>query len=240
MQAGAQGGVDAVRANQRSPGDLPHRPVRPLEACGYAIRMLPMADQPLPGPQGGGAKPLRRSIPQQRLQPPTVDRKLRHVVPGVRPARLGPDRLAQVVGIRELPGAYAGGIQPGQQAEGGQLADAMRQGVDADAQGADLLRRLEHHAGEAALVQHQRQRQAANAAASDQDGPGRRLGHVSRRRANSGRRASHWPAGSSPRARRSGGRPPPAHAGRRAGRTGHTAGVRARPRTARGWVRHCG
>ena len=55
-----------------------------------------------------------------------------------------------------------------QQAELGPFGDAMRQVVDADAELAHLLGRFQHGAGDAPLVQHQRQGQPAHAAARDQ------------------------------------------------------------------------
>ena len=61
------------------------------------------------------------------------------------------------------------------QAKLDQLAHRMRQHVDADAERFQLGNTLEHADGNADLVQAERQRQSANAAAGDKDGHERAL-----------------------------------------------------------------
>ena len=61
------------------------------------------------------------------------------------------------------------GGQRGLQAELGQLAHRVRQQVDADAEPPELRRALEHAARHADLVQAERERQPADAAADDDD-----------------------------------------------------------------------
>ena len=63
----------------------------------------------------------------------------------------------------------------------------MRQQVDADAERLDLGRGLEDAAGDAGLVQRQREREPADAAADDQDGfaPGPRIACAILKRASS-------------------------------------------------------
>ena len=96
-----------------------------------------------------------------------MDRELRHVVTGIEAARLAPDFLAVTVEIIQLVGANSGGVEPVQQAKAGQLADRMRQGVDADAEFADGIGLFEQFAVDTAGPQHQRGGEAPDAASDD-------------------------------------------------------------------------
>ena len=60
-----------------------------------------------------------------------------------------------------------GGVEPLEEAEAAELGDRVRQRVDADAELADRIRLLVDLARNAARVQHQRGRKAADAAADD-------------------------------------------------------------------------
>src|SRR5438876_11881450 len=97
-----------------------------------------------------------------------MDRELRPVVAGIAPARVLDDGLAvaAVVGERArldgVPGELVG------KAELGELAHAMRQEVDADTERMDLGGGLEHTAGDAGLMEAERQAEAANARTDDQ------------------------------------------------------------------------
>ena len=136
----------------------------------------PACTPPATTPPPGG-------VPTLGLLASAVGGELRRVVAGMQAARLRPDRLPQVVHVGQAPGADCHGVELRQQAELGQLADRVRQDVDADAERAHLRRRFQHLAGDAAGVEHQRQDQAADAAARDEHRQGRR------RRAVQG-----WPA----------------------------------------------
>src|SRR4029078_8483929 len=61
------------------------------------------------------------------------------------------------------------GAQPFLEAEGGELAHAVRQERDSHAQLLHLARRFVHRARDPALVQREREREAGDAAAHDRD-----------------------------------------------------------------------
>ncbi len=84
-------------------------------------------------------------------------------------ARLAPDGLAEAVHVDEFAGADRDGVERRQQAEFGQFADRMRQRVDADADLSDFARLLVDGGTDAARVQHQGERETANAASDDDD-----------------------------------------------------------------------
>ncbi len=116
---------------------------------------------------GAGAR-LER-LEQHHLQVAAMDGELRHVVAGEAAGRLAVDVLAEAV----VEAVFARGHRHlGErlfQAESAQFARGMRQHVDADADLPDLGRRLEDAAGDAGAVQHQAEREAADAGADDQD-----------------------------------------------------------------------
>jgi hypothetical protein len=91
-----------------------------------------------------GSKALRDGVQQRELKGAAVDRQLRNLVAGVAPARLTPDQLAVPVEIRQLTGGHTQGHQLVQEPEVGQDAHRVREHVDADAERADLVRRLVH------------------------------------------------------------------------------------------------
>ena len=115
------------------------------------------------------AEPRAHRLEDRALQPAAVDRELRHVVAGVEAARLAPDLLAEPVGVDQLEGADADGVEPVEQTELRQFLDGVRQRVDADAELADGLGLLEDFAVDAARMQHQRGGQPADPAAYDDD-----------------------------------------------------------------------
>src|SRR5712671_239293 len=128
-----------------------------------AVKM--MAGENVFGPQ-----PFGRGVEQNLLQRAAMDRKLRPFVTGLGAARLAPDRLAVLGKIREFPGAYARGIKLVEQAEFDQLAHRVRQHVDADAERLQFGDALEYFGRNADLMQAERQRQPADAAAGDEYG----------------------------------------------------------------------
>ncbi len=102
-------------------------------------------------------------------KPAAMDRELRHVEAGIEPAQFVPDGLAETVGVEQFVGADGDRVEPLEQAELFEFADGVGQGVDADAEFADLVGLLENLAVDAAGMQHQRRRQPAYAAAYDDD-----------------------------------------------------------------------
>src|SRR6195256_6859384 len=117
-----------------------------------------------------GPQPFGRGVEENLLQRAAMDRKLRPFVTGLDAAGLAPDRLAVLGKIREFPGARAGRIERVEQADFDQLTHGMRQQVDADAERLQFRDALEHFGGNADLVQAERQRQSADAAARDKNG----------------------------------------------------------------------
>src|SRR6478735_2260043 len=115
------------------------------------------------------SQPFGRGIEQDLLQRAAMDRELRPFVPGLDPARLAPYRLAVLGKIRKFTGTHARRVEAVVQAELDQLAHRMRQYVDADAERLQLGHAFEYFGGNADLVQAERQRQAADAAARDEN-----------------------------------------------------------------------
>src|SRR5258707_6186992 len=99
-----------------------------------------------------------------------MNRELRHVVTGVDAAGFAPDFLAMAVEIIKFVGAYRDVVELLQQAEAGEFADRMRQGIDADAELADGIRLLEQFAAGTAGPQHPRPGEGPDAA-SDHNSP---------------------------------------------------------------------
>ena len=89
------------------------------------------------------AEPLLDGAVNHALQPAAMNRELRHVVAGIEPTRLAPDFLAMAIEVIQLVGANRDGVERIEQAEARELADRMRQRVDADAEFADRVGLLE-------------------------------------------------------------------------------------------------
>ncbi len=115
------------------------------------------------------AEPCPHRLMDDRLQPATVDRELRHIEAGLDAARLAPDLLAEAVGVDQFVGADGDIVEARQQPEAGQFLDRMRQGVDADPEFADLGSLLIDLAVDTAFGEHEGRGQATDTAA-DNDG----------------------------------------------------------------------
>src|SRR5204862_8120655 len=96
-----------------------------------------------------------------------MDRELRHIVTGIDAARFAPDLLAMTIEIVKLVGTNCDIIELLQQAEAGEFADRMRQGIDANAEFADSFRLLEELAANPRNPQHQRPSNASAATTAD-------------------------------------------------------------------------
>src|ERR1700746_2630710 len=101
------------------------------------------------------------------LKAASMDRKLRHVVAGIQPPFFVPDLLAMTGEIKQLMGADGSLVEPVQQADGGQFANRMRQGVDADTELADGIRLFVKLALDPPGPQHERGGETADTAADD-------------------------------------------------------------------------
>ena len=99
-----------------------------------------------------------------------MHRVLRPLVAGEQPARLGVDVVAVEPDQRPFLGRQAHAVEVGlREAEIVELAHGVGLQIDADAERAHLADRFEDDAGHADLVQRQRCRQPADAAAGDDD-----------------------------------------------------------------------
>ncbi len=115
---------------------------------------------------GAGARD--EGLEQHHLQVAAMDGELRHVVAGKAAGRLAVDELAEAV-VEAIFARGDGDL--GErifETERAEFARGMRQDVDADADRLELGRRLEDAAGDAGAMQHQAQRQAADAGADDE------------------------------------------------------------------------
>ena len=108
-----------------------------------------------------------------------MDGELRHVVAGEAPGRFAIDELAEAIVETEFARDDRGLGERLFQAERAQFARGMRQDVDADADRFQFGRRFEDAAGDAGPLQHQPQRQAADAGADDEHVHGQCLAGVS-------------------------------------------------------------
>ena len=215
MQAGSQGRVNAVGADQRLAGQDFPCPGGILERGAYMVGVLDVADQPPIGAQCCLTKTLSRCLPQHGVQPATVDGELRHIVPGVQPARLRPDRLPEMVGIGELPRPYADRVQTGQQIQGREFPDRMRQGIDADTE----------------RFRRRRRPPAPDTRCPSDAASGRGSARRCRRRRSGSPRTSPAVAGNGCCIRPRSGRPRWGRRLCRFSRTGHTVAAMERPRT---------
>ena len=116
-----------------------------------------------------GADPVAHGVEQHRLQVAAVNRELRRVVAGPAPGRLAVDVLAEAIEERRLARQHRDLLERLEHAERLQRTRCVGQDIDADPERADLGRGFEHPAGDARTVQRERQRQAADAGADDQD-----------------------------------------------------------------------
>ena len=98
-----------------------------------------------------------------------MNRELWPIVAGGASRGLGIDQLPISIEERRFLRLDADGGQRRDKTELVELADRMRQHVDADAEGQDLGRRFANRAADAGLMQTQRKGQAADAGADDQD-----------------------------------------------------------------------
>src|SRR5512144_2618127 len=103
------------------------------------------------------------------LQPPAMDRELRHVVAGIGAARLAPDLLAEAIGVDQLEGPDRHRIEPFEQTKSRQLLDRMRKRVDADAELPNAVGLLVDLAVDAARLQHERTGETTDSAPDDND-----------------------------------------------------------------------
>src|SRR5205823_2981529 len=110
---------------------MPMRAVAVEEIGGDAAIVLPERAEPMAGVDAGLAEPRPHRVIDHGLQPAAMDGKLRNLIARIGAARLAPDLLAEPVGVDELEGPDADGVEPVEQLELCQLLDRMRQRVDA-------------------------------------------------------------------------------------------------------------
>ena len=113
--------MDAVGADQDvATGGMGVRAAAVEEIGGDAALVLGEGAEPAAGADGIRAQPLDHGLMDDALQPPAVDRELRHVVAGIEAALLVPDLLAVAGQIEQLMGADRDLVEPVQQADGRQ------------------------------------------------------------------------------------------------------------------------
>ncbi len=130
---------------------------------------MAIAGDPVAQPHRGRAQAFEHRAVQQHLQLPAVHRVLRPAVAGEQAARLGVHLVAVAAHQRPFARLDADGVEHfSAQAQVIELAHGIGLQVDAHAQRLQLGHRFEHDAGHADLMQRERQRHAADAAAGDQ------------------------------------------------------------------------
>jgi len=98
-----------------------------------------------------------------------MDRQLRRVVAGPAAERLAVDELAEAVEERALARDDRDALELGEDAERFERGARVRQDVDADAERLQLGRGVVDAAGDSGAVQRERERQAADSGADDED-----------------------------------------------------------------------
>ncbi len=160
--------MDAVAAHRDAAA---HRrqglAVAVLEAGGDAVGILGHAGAAGVDHYAVFAQALAHGRQQRHLQIAAVDGVLRPVVARVETRGLAVDELAVARIENGLAGAHGDGVQRGQQPQFVELAGGVGQQVDPDAQRPDFTHAFVDAAGDARLVQAQRQHQAADAGAHD-------------------------------------------------------------------------
>src|SRR4029077_8952504 len=81
------------------------------EIRGHAAFVLAKRSEPMSGMDARLAKPGAHRLPDHRLQPAAVDGELRDVIACIGPAQLAPDLLTETVGVEQLVGSGAHGIE---------------------------------------------------------------------------------------------------------------------------------
>ena len=165
-------GVDAVRCDERLAANRLARGAEPRvrEMRGDAAFVLKEPGETHARPNRVGAEFGDDGVVYDLLQPPAMNRELRVFEARIGASRLAPDLLAEPIDVNQFLGADGDRVERGQETEHREFLDRVRQGVDADADLADLARLFVDDGLDAALVQHQRQGQSADAAARDEDG----------------------------------------------------------------------
>ncbi len=115
------------------------------------------------------SEPLDGRVEQDLLQRAPMDRELRPGIAGREPACLSPDLLAPPRAVHERLGRDGAPAQVVEQPERVELAHGVRQQVDADAERAHLAGGLEHVDLDTDLVEPERGREPADAAADHHD-----------------------------------------------------------------------
>ena len=161
-------GMDAVGADQNVAARGVHmRAVAVEEKGADAAFVLRERTEAAAGVDRIRAQALDHRLVNRALQASAMDGELRHLVAGIEAALFVPDLLAVAGQVKQLEGADGGGIKPVEQTKSGQLADGMRQRVDADAELADRVGLFVQLAIDAARAQHQSRGEAADPAADD-------------------------------------------------------------------------
>jgi hypothetical protein len=162
--------MDAVTTDQQRAALLRGRAVGMFDArADAAVGILGVAGHAAPEPHRLRSEPLLQLLVEQHVELPAVHRVLRPVVAGEQPARLRIDVVAVQPDQRPFLRRNANPVEVlRREAEVVELAHCIRLQVDADTERAHVAHRLEHDAGDPDLVQRQRRREPAEAAARDQ------------------------------------------------------------------------
>ena len=165
-------GVDSVRRDERLATHRLARGAEPRvrEMRGDAAFVLKKSGEAHARPNRVGSEFSDDGVVDDLLQPPAMNGELRVFEARIGASRLAPDLLAEPIYVDQFLGADGDRVERGQETEHREFLDRVRQSVDADADFADLARLFVDDGLDAALVQHQRQGQPADAAARDEDG----------------------------------------------------------------------
>ena len=169
MHLRAHRGVDAVGANKQRAARLRRRAVGVLDQrADVAIVEFAIAGNPAAELDRLRPDPLNDLVVQQHVELPAMHGVLRPVVAGKFSAGLGIDVVAVQSDQRPFPGGEADLVEIGLgDAEVVKLAHGVGLQVDADAEWAHVAHRFEHGARDADLMQRERGREPADAAAGN-------------------------------------------------------------------------
>jgi hypothetical protein len=151
-------GHDDVRASR----DVGEHCDRPLASALYPLETVPQVES-------FAAQSLHERVEQHLLKPPAVRRELGIGIPGCGAPRLTPDLLAAVRAVEKEFGCHRSCPELVKEAQGAELPDGVRQKVDADAKGTQLVDGLVDLDVDTDLMEAERRRQPADPSAHDED-----------------------------------------------------------------------
>src|ERR1700722_1642239 len=159
--------MNAVGAHQDVARHLNQGLVAAAETCDDPGGRFLEAFKAMPFAHRAGTRPVANSREHDGVQHAAVDGELRQIVAGIAPAHFGNNVLTELVDVAKLARFDADRRYGVEEVELRELAGGVRQDVDADAERFQFLGDVEHDKVDAAPLQSQRKRKAAESGSSN-------------------------------------------------------------------------